>query len=162
MEEEKIKIGDIVYILESDVFLDAIEGKVIEGKVESISHSDSNGSDLFIIRDKMGNTCGIYYPTSNSQQRLVTRARYLEMMNKLEQAVAETMEWLSAIQGKIGQAKDGQSRLCGEGYHIYGDWEKKSPSPIGIDGYWYRTCTLCGHESILETSQNRNPGEKTR
>ena len=160
MEKEKIEIGDIVYILGSDIFLDAIEGKVIEGRVESISHR--NGPDLFIICDKMGNTHAIYYPTSNSQQRLVTRARYLEMMNNLKQVVAEMMEWLSAIQGKIEQAKDGQSRLCGEGYHIYGDWENKSPSPIGIDGYWCKTCTLCGHESILGTSQNRKPGEKTR
>ena len=128
MEKEEIKIGDIVYILESGKnFLDAINGIVI-----SISHSDLNDSDLFVICDKNGNKYSIYYPRSNSHQHLVTREEYLKRISERKQTIDEMQAYLQRTSDRIREVYAEQGELCARSHHIDGNWERVSPDDRGI------------------------------
>ena len=146
MEEEVINIGDIVYILENE---ESIIDVVIEGTVQSISHSDLNDSDLYTILGKDGETYNIYYPVSIDKKYIVSRKAYFKKLKSFEKFTEASLKRFQEIKETINKLLAEQKTICEGDKHIYGEG-KKSFEPRGDipDAYvniWTRTCLCCGN-----------------
>ncbi len=152
MENQKLKIGQIIYVIRKKSFETLSVGEVID-----------YGEDFYHVLAKNGKVFAITYPANSELNYLiVTRAEYIELLKKKQEKNMEIIASLEFENRKLEARINKSKHVCETKGHDYDDWKEDTwNTGFMINGFipdtgvnysvgnevngWSRTCKCCGH-----------------